>query len=512
MVEGLCGPWPLVKRWLVAVLLPLGVHSAALAASFCPTHTAQIGVGVVAAPALPTGAVSVLSFGALGNGVADDTAAIQRALVSLMPGQTLVFPPGQYRHAARLVLAQNRTTVMGYGATLHATNPADQALLIQASGVRVLGLTLTAVTDVRRHAPWESRLAVWRHGEGLAPVTDIELRDNRIIDSGPAGSPGANSSSSAAIFVHNAQRFVVAGNLIRRPLSDAIHITGGSRQGLVVGNTVRESGDDMIGIVSYLNTGRADQDHPARQAADFAQRRQADLVRDLLVADNDLSSPYWGRGVSVVGGEDVTIVNNRVDASTHGAAIYVAREHSFGTFGVRNVSIASNRLTRVQTTRPAYSVLPLPQRWQRTGHGAVELVAHVFDDEALHPALRQALTVERVLVQANFIDDVATAGVRVGVDWGRPAWPGSGAQNPADAQRRFSGAPVRDVRVLGNRLSRVRGAGVSLANAADPQAALACSANAKDGVLLRDAGCGAVASAGRVPITGAAVTCSSFSR
>jgi hypothetical protein len=340
----------------------------------------------------PADALDVRTFGAIGDGRADDTAALRRALGALAPGQWLVFPPGTYRHAARLVIDTPGVTLDGRGATLHATNPADQALLIQADRVRVQGFTLTAVTDRRRDAPWESRIAVWRHGRGLPALQQVEIRDNRIVEAGPPGSALANSSSSAAIFVHHAHHFVVERNLVRRSLSDGIHVTGASRHGRVLGNTVRESGDDMVGIVSYLDDGEP--------------------VRDVLVADNDVAGQYWGRGISVVGGEDVTFEANAIDATAHAAAIYIARETSFRTFGVRNVRVLRNRITRVQTAAPAYTVLPPWQRARRTGHAAIELVVQ----DAYRLPAGSAAAVREVAVEDNDVDTTAADGIRVGLN------------------------------------------------------------------------------------------------
>ncbi len=414
-------------------------------------------------------------FGAVGDGKRDDTAALRRALAALRPGDTLVFGPGRFVHAARLVIATPGTHLLADGATLHATNPADQALLIQADGVVVQGFTLTAATDRRRDAPWESRIAVWR--DAPQPTSDIHIVDNRIIDSGPAGSHLANSSSSAAIFVHHATRFTVARNLVQRPLADAIHVTGGSSQGRVVGNTVRESGDDMVAVVSYLP-----------DAAE-ARRGVPTLVRDVLVAGNDLAGQYWGRGITVVGGEAVTIRGNRIDAATHAAGIYLAREAGYRTHGVRDVVVAGNVVTRVQTTAPDYTALDATRRGQRTGHGAVELVAQVADDERADVDAGRWLGVERVRIEGNTIDDVATDGVRIGDGWSRrftiDRRQGDGAARPVGA----TAAPVRDVTLQGNRLSRVRGRALMVFSATDPALGLACTGNDVDGRAVTHEAC-----------------------
>lgn len=472
-----------LSPWLLGPALPWAserLPAAAGASAAC----SMVGSPPGAPAQPPADALDVRRFGASGTGQQDDTAALQRALDALQPGQWLVFPPGRYRHAASLHIRRERVTLWGQGATLHASNPADQALLIQASGVRVRGFRLTAATDRRRAAPWESRLAIWREGEETPPVTDIELRDNHILAAGEPGSPLANGSSSAAIFVHRVHGFAVIGNTIQRPLSDGIHITGGARHGVVLGNTVRESGDDMIAVVSYLGEGDVGALPPAQVAQSLARRRRDELVQDVLIAHNDVAGQYWGRGISVVGGEQVSIVHNRIDATHHAAAVYIAREQGWCTFGVRDVRVADNHISRVQTTRPAYSVLNPPERWQRTGHGAVELVAHVFDDEAAEPALREALQISGVLVQRNRIEDSATPGIRIGYGWGEPqrqTWRGASLKG---AFRRYSGAPIRRVQLLDNRLARVGEGGVQVLNGSDVQAALAHGGNLLDGLAL----------------------------
>ncbi len=345
------------RRQLIAAALASGAlaggHSA-LAATTAPSGVVTVRPCVVPESPPPRGGrrLSVRDFGAVGNGTHDDTAALRRALAALRPGDTLRFGPGHFVHASRLVVAARGVQLVADGATLHATNPADQALLIQADGVVVRGFTLTAVTDRRRDAPWESRIAIWRDGALAARATsDVYILDNRIVEAGPTA---ANSSSSAAIFVHHARRFTVARNLVRRSLADAIHVTGGSSQGSVIGNTVRESGDDMVAVVSYLPT---------------PNERAPTLVRDVLIADNDLAGQYWGRGISVVGGENIAIRGNRIDAATHAAGVYIAREAVYRTHGVHRVSVTHNMITRVQTVAPAYAVLDASRAGRRTGHG-----------------------------------------------------------------------------------------------------------------------------------------------
>ncbi len=68
--------------------------------------------------ALPSLAVSVATFGAVGDGVTDDTAAIQRALDAGPPARPFVyFPPGVYLISAELFV-HSGTVVLGAGPAL----------------------------------------------------------------------------------------------------------------------------------------------------------------------------------------------------------------------------------------------------------------------------------------------------------------------------------------------------------------------------------------------------------
>ena len=52
----------------------------------------------------PNNAVNVLDYGAVGDGVTDDTAAIRQAFASISNGMSLLFPPGSYRVTSDITL------------------------------------------------------------------------------------------------------------------------------------------------------------------------------------------------------------------------------------------------------------------------------------------------------------------------------------------------------------------------------------------------------------------------
>jgi hypothetical protein len=438
-------------------------------------------------PALPSsppsqGTLKVTDFGANGRDEVDDTAAIQRAIDALQPGQWLVFPPGRYLHSAALVVRQRGVTLWGAGATLHATQPQSQALVLAADGVSLLRFTLTAVTAQRGSKPQQARIAVWRQEQPSPPIQGVTIRENRILAAGAPGTDLANSASSAGIFLYRATGFLVAGNRIERTLADGIHITAGSHDGRVLRNTVRETGDDMIGMVSYLGDGSFTRNTAADLAATLAQRTEAKLVHDVLVADNDLAGMYWGRGISVVGGRGITILRNHIAESTRAAAVYLAREANYVTFGVQNVRVQDNVIEKVQTTAPRYSVGHAMAG--RSGHAAIQLHADLFEDERGQPALATALGLADIAIVGNRVDGAASGGLRIST-----ARASLGPTGPAVSDRRADGvmvtrrlvrASVQGVSVRSNQFRAVQGAALAWPEAAG-DAPVDCAGNQMDG-------------------------------
>lgn len=445
-------------------------------------------------PALPGpgGTVrSVAEFGAVPNDSGDDTIAIQRALDALKTGQTLTFPAGRYLTTRSLRVRVAGSVLDGRGATLHATNPDDQALRIEADDVTVRSFVLTALTDVRRSAPWHARIAVYAEnadGTGKTIYRTV-IQDNTITHAGAPGTPGANGASAAGIVLLQADGFLVAGNTVARTLADGIHITSGSRNGRVLGNTVRETGDDMIAVVSYAGNGPAALGSAARLRSAWAERVENQLARNIVIADNRLSGQYWGRGISVVGGKDISLRRNTLDNLPLAAGILVAREAGYESFGVDNVVVEGNTLTNVQNLAPPYDVGGKYASHPRSGHGAVEIHASVFDDEAADAMLNKELTVRNVKVNGNVIRFASAPGLRAAVAFDSSVEgtdPGTGAR----VARHQKTAAVHVVSSRGNRFDQVAGSlPMHIVTAGLATGELHCKDNTHDGQPYSVAAC-----------------------
>ena len=126
-------------------------------------------------PALPPPMVvdNVRAFGALGDGVTDDTTAIQNAaLDAAHRGGSVFFPPGTYLHANAVEFS---TPVSGAGASsvLKSNNPANCAVILTGVGPSIQNLVIST--------------------QGLAGASSIA------------------SPNTASLLVQNASSFTVSG-------------------------------------------------------------------------------------------------------------------------------------------------------------------------------------------------------------------------------------------------------------------------------------------------------------
>ncbi len=455
-------------------------------------------------PSKPADALDVRQFGAIADDGLDDAPAIQRALDAMKPGQWLVFPAGTYQQSKRVVVRTSGAVLWSEGATLHATNPQDQAVLLAADGASIYNFTMTAVTATRLTAPWQSRIAVFDRVDRTTHLRGNVIRGNRVINGGPAGSATANSASSAAIFVYRADGFLVAGNEVRRSLSDGIHVTGGSRNGRVLGNTVRETGDDMIAMVSYIGSGNWQTETAQSLAAISAPERDLQLVRNVLVAGNDVEGQYWGRGISVVGGADITIRDNRIAKPTLAAGVLLAREAGWLTWGVSNVLVSGNAISQVQTTTPAY----VPAGWpsstvKRTGHAGIEVHAFAFEDELQNPTLRPMLAVTDLRIERNTVAETAANGVRIGEGTGVISTLSGTRPDGSGVSRRYSGGDTGRIALSGLAFSGTAERALAIKSTPSATMNVQCEALTDGGAPLADAAC-----MGAAPrVTGSAMTC-----
>jgi hypothetical protein len=233
--------------------------------------------------------VDVTRFAACSAG-SDDTAGVQQALDSLEAGQTLRIPAGRTcRHSSVLRIRRAGTRLAGPG-TLLATDEGRSAVVVAADDVTVDGGLKLGVADTSRR--WSSYEQMKLR---IAGHRGVVIRDVTI-----------DGSAAAGIFVGNrASDFEISNVLVQNTRADGIHVTDGANDGLVRSAVIRNTGDDGISVVSY--------------AADPT------VVHDIRITSPRFFGNSWGRGFSVVGGQDITLEDVYAESS-NAAAVYVAAE------------------------------------------------------------------------------------------------------------------------------------------------------------------------------------------
>ena len=242
--------------------------------------------------------------------VVDSTAALQTKFDDLRPGDTVKLDPGTYQHSDVIKLRVPDVHIDGNGATLIATNDETSAVQITAPGVSLTNVNLVAPPEGRRWAGLDQhKLVVEADGVTVSDVT-------------------ITGSAAAGVFVYGAGNFKLARIAVRHTRADGIHMTNGSHNGQVSDSTTEWTGDDGFAVVSYGN------EQPCH---------------DIVVDSPTVSGTTWGRGVTVVGGENISYRNIAVSQS-NGAGVYVATEgNPWYTRSVNQVDVSEGTVNEANS-------------------------------------------------------------------------------------------------------------------------------------------------------------------
>ncbi len=252
---------------------------------------ASIGMGPAcfAAPASRGTPRTLASFGVRGNGDADDTAALVRALTDYEGD--LVVGAGTYRYARTLQLrGSGRNIRFEPGAVLMGDDPSVSGLEIRnTSGVTLSGATLAWRREPRQRI---------RFGAGVLVMGSTDVRVERVLVEGFEG---------AGLLFESCLRPVVSGARVRKTSADGVHFAN-CGQSLAEDVDCQDTGDDGLAFVNY------------RRLPDAS----GGTARRIAITNSN------ARGITVVGQSDVSVSEFRV-TRTRGSGIYVAQENSYGT-------------------------------------------------------------------------------------------------------------------------------------------------------------------------------------
>lgn len=260
-------------------------------------------------------AISVSDTGAGADDDRDDLAAFAEAVDrARVEGRVVEVPPGTFHLSDVLVV--DGVTLRGAGAdrtTLVSPDTTAGSIDLTGEAPSLAGLT-HVVPEVEDRSPEPGRQNV-----NVMEATSFEIADVHL-----------DGARGAGVLIRQSHGGVVRDSRVEGTLADGVHMTSGSTGVVVRDNVIRDTGDDGIAVVSYLDDG--------------------DVSRDVLIRGNRVEQGR-SRGITVVGGESVTIADNLVD-ETANAGIYVAAEEEWDTYGVREVRVSENRVVDAPTDSP----------------------------------------------------------------------------------------------------------------------------------------------------------------
>jgi alpha-1,3-glucanase-like protein len=186
----------------------------------------------------PPGSLSIINYGAQGNGVTDDTAALNSCIVAARSqGKTVWLPSGTYKITASIDIPGNLTI---QGAGMWYTTLVGDPLLYTNSSRRV------ALNGSGSNI----------HLSDFSILGRLNYRNDSEPNDGLVGSYGSGSSiarvwvehTKTGAWIVNSQGLVVDGCRFRDTLADGINLCVGMQGTLVTNCTTRGTGDDCFAI------------------------------------------------------------------------------------------------------------------------------------------------------------------------------------------------------------------------------------------------------------------------
>lgn len=262
--------------------------------------------------------LSVKTYGAKGDGVTDDTAAIQAAFNAIKPtGGVLSFPPGTYRISATIGCDTSdaadfcdNLTVYGYGATILALGSATlTALRLEGSNCHVRGLRLDSTRTIDHtvnpsalRTPYQTGIQIGGKLTANRAVGNASyLKRNVSIEDCEV------SNFNLPIVVGRASAARVSGCVVRDFTDTGVIVDDCISNVEIRGNAIYNGADDCIFVRHY--------------ASSFYVNGTTNYVGRILVAGNSLGNTF-GKCFGVGGFSDVVFEANNCFASWAGSINY----------------------------------------------------------------------------------------------------------------------------------------------------------------------------------------------
>lgn len=312
----------------------------------------------------PSTTINVKDYGAIGDGIADDSAAIKAAEAALTSGGRLYFPDGDYRFAQQNPAGNAAIVLKGLSNVTVEFEPGARLLMDNLApnghgtghGIRVEGAA-SHVTLLNPTIEWVTRPAARSFGDGIsvlgwpsdtAPpagwtgstgmVEFVSIVNGRVVNAPQAGAVIMGASD---VTVTN---FTAIGTL-----ADGLHFNA-NRRVTVNGLVATDNGDDGLAFVTYYHPTQPWTYGPTD--GPFNQTGVGEWNNGGSTATNITVSGGRANGFRVQGGYDITISDVTVTDKEFGFHVNSAIATGPGdwtSLASRNISISDVTITGAQT-------------------------------------------------------------------------------------------------------------------------------------------------------------------
>ena len=260
------------------------------------------------------GIFNVRNYGAIGDGVADDTQAIYAATGDLISSSSgiLYFPKGTYRITQPIGVQGSNIDILGDGkgisiikSTLSPFIQFPIYIITNSSNINVSNISICSDTPIPSRTTYPSLSGLY-----ITNSTDININNVEVFD------------TTVGIQLDGSTGCTVSFNFVHDTSADGIATFGynkGNKNIDVTNNIIYNTGDDGISCNTYLISG-------------------ANQNESIRILNNSISNIH-ATGVGIYGSKDVIISNNVID-TTFGASVKITAGMGFNS--VDNILISDN--------------------------------------------------------------------------------------------------------------------------------------------------------------------------
>ena len=375
-------------------------------------------------------AVSVKDFGAVGDGVADDTAAIQAAINSLAAGGTVYFPQGTYLTTSTITVAVVGTYLVGAGSGGNARSVAGSAGVVgemasQGATQIKAGFNGGAVIRVSAQGCCIEQMAVTRTSAAYAAAYNIN--DIGILVSAPdlTGYQTTRNTTINLVKVMNqpSEGVVFLDDVVNSVLTSVeVMCVKGSAFLVGSGEWLSKTYTAQPGIVSF-NSCMASWigGHGMRIGGGAAEATASDVPYRMLVQNLEAFYCCITPAVCVVPATPSTVFVSGFNHTFIGSAFDGRSEFPSGApthaaLTARGTSLLFQNIRLVQTTAPAVHLLnDVPGYGTAGTRGAVFQNIYAVNSSGgagyYNPLINVTSTVKGVTVVCNQPDATSLAAI-----------------------------------------------------------------------------------------------------